>query len=113
MGDTGLGVFTRGDVLVNGDEMSDLAAAVGQRRNRLVDGVKLAVLAALDGLAAPHPPRQNRLPEGLIESGVMFAGLQNARRLVDKFLDSEAAQPPKRRVDPTDASLSICDKDLI
>ena len=68
-------LFAVGDVLLDGDEVSDLAAFVENRcYNRLIS-VQASFLSAIDDLALPDVSRGNGVPEIAVERLVMLAAL--------------------------------------
>jgi hypothetical protein len=57
----------RRDVLFDRDKVADRAMRISHRGDRLFLRVATAVFSAIDDLAAPGPPGQDRLPERLVE----------------------------------------------
>src|ERR1035437_10665694 len=68
-----------GKILLDRDEVGDLAVGIAHRRDGLLLVIKTAVLAAVHQLALPRPPGQNRFPQLLINLAVLFARLDQVR----------------------------------
>ena len=96
-----LGAFALRDVLLDVDEVADLALRVPHRRDGLFLGVETAVLAAIDHFAAPDLPGQNRLPQILVERLIVLIRLDQVPRIpAHGFCGGIAGQFGKCRVDP-------------
>ena len=70
-----LSPFTLRDVLLDSDEVADVALQVPHRRDGLFLCVKTVVFAAIDHFAAPDVPGQNRVPQILVEHLIMLIRL--------------------------------------
>ena len=70
-----LGALALRDVLLDSDEVADLALQIPHRRDGLFLCVETVVFAAIDHFAAPHVPGQNRVPQILVERRIMLVRL--------------------------------------
>ena len=103
-----LGAFAFGDVLLDVDEVLDLALRVAHRRDGLFLCVEAAVLAAIDHFAAPDLPGQNRVPQILVERLIVSIRLDQVPRVpADGFCVGIAGQFGKCRVDPFNEACAI------
>ena len=100
------------EVVLDGDEMRDLAAGVVHRRDGLLLGVEAAVLAAVHQLPMPDTAGQNRIPQGLVNRALLLAGLDQVPRVFpDGFRHRIAGEIGESRVDPHDGAVAVGDDD--
>ena len=105
--------FAFGDVLIDGDEVGDLAALIAHGGDRHLLCVEAAVLAAIDHFAAPDTTGGDGSPESAIEAGVMLARLESAWCFPDDLFRRIARLGAERRIDPENDAVGIGNDDTV
>ncbi len=108
-----LGALAGGHVLLDGDEVTDRAVVALDAVDGHLLGVEGPVLAPVRHLAGPRPAVADRPPEGGVERLVVYAGLEKARILADRFLRRVAGEPRERPVHPGDGAAGVRDHDAV
>ena len=108
-----LGSLAFGDVLIDGDEIGDLAALIAHGGDRHLFCVEVAVLVAIDQFSPPDTTGGDGSPKPAIEAGVVLARLENAWSFPNDLFRRPARQGTERRIDPQNDAVRIGNEDTV
>ena len=102
-----------GDVLLDGEEVGDLALGVAHRGDLHLFLVQRAVLAAVDQLAPPSLAGENGVPQVAVELLRLPSGPVDTGVLSDRFLGAVSRHRGVCRIHILDRASSVGDDDAV
>ena len=103
------GLARLGDLVVQADEVLDLAVSAEQRRDGLQLGVDTPIFAAVGDLTVPGLPCQDGIPHLAVKGGVVMSRLEQAGEAAHNLVRRITGDAGKGLVDPLDVSVGVGD----